>query len=133
MEKEQIIAVMSGRRLFEGASPQDLGDLVDHGEVVSIKKGDHMIEQGKIGEAVWVLLDGKVSVIENESEPQELDSPGTILGEISAISHTAATATVRAASDLSALRIPHRNFHTALTSSQKLASSVLRSMSKYLN
>ena len=132
MERDKIIELMAGRRLFEGASPDVMGDLVDHGKVVQIEYGYRMIEQGKIGEAVWVLLNGKVNIYVNESESHELDSPGTILGEISAVSHTAATASVTAATDLSALRITHHDFHKALASSQKLASSVLRSMAKYL-
>ncbi len=124
---------MLGKPMFQGATPEVLGDFVDHGEVVKIEEGVNLIEQGKIGEAVWMLLDGKVRIIVNGVVSHDLDTPGTIVGEISAVSHTAATATVVAMDGpVSALRISHQQFHKALAVSQVLASSVLRSLAKYL-
>ena len=132
MDRDEIIALMAGRRLFEGASPELLGELVDQGEFISFKNGDNLISQGEIGEAIWVLLSGSVVIYIDEVAQQRIDDCGAILGEISAVSHTSATATVKAATDVSALSIPHQSFHKALASSEKLATSVLRSLAKYL-
>jgi len=133
MDREGIIGLMAGNPLFQGATAEVLGDFVDHGEVVRIEDGVILIEQGKIGEAVWMLLEGKVRIIVDGVVSHDLGAPGTILGEISAISHTAATATVVTLEGaVSALRISHQQFHKALASSQGLASSVLRSLAKYL-
>jgi len=123
---------MIQRGLFEGASADELAQLVDHGTQETIVSETLLIEQGKIGEAVWILLGGTVRIVENGKEKHQLDSPGTILGEISAVSLTAATATVQAHGEAEALKISHQDFHKALTSNAKLAKSVLRSMSKYL-
>ena len=123
---------MTERSLFEGASAEVLGQLVDHGQQASIESDVLLIEQHKIGEAVWVLLDGTVRIIENGKEKHQLNAPGTLLGEISAVSLTAATATVQAHGQVQALRISHQDFHKALSANEELANSVLRSMSKYL-
>jgi NTE family protein len=133
MDRERMIDLMVGKPMFHGASEKVLGDFVDHGEVIRIKDGEIMIEQGRIGEAVWMLLDGKVSIIVDGTVSHDLDAPGTILGEISAVSHTAATATVMARDgEVAALRISHQQFHKALATSPGLAASVLRSLAKYL-
>ncbi len=132
MDRQVIIDLMADRQLFAGASPELLGYLVDHGSVETIEVDTLMIEQGKLGEAVWVLLSGSVAIIVDGDMSHSLDSPGTILGEISAVSHTAATATVLALEEISALKIPHQDFHQALTQSEDLAQSVLRSLAKYL-
>ena len=132
VERNTIIQLMLKRGLFEGASADDHGQLVDHGSQETIASETLLIEQGKIGEAVWILLSGTVRIVENGKEKHQLDSQGTILGEISAVSLTAATATVQARDEVKALRISHQDFHKALTSNAKLANLVLRSMSKYL-
>ena len=132
MGRDEIIVLLSGSSLFEGASPELLGDLVDQGEVISMERGRDLIIQGKNTEAVWVLLSGSVVIFVDEEAQRKLDEAGTILGEISAVSHTPATATVQAATELSALRIPQQGFHKALSSSEELATSVLRSLAKYL-
>lgn len=132
LKRETIIDLMAKRSLFEGATPEILGSLVDLGEIKTLPKNTLMIEQGKIGEAVWVLLEGTVDVEVNQVKSHSLDIPGTILGEISAVSHIPATATVRTASELEALCISHQDFHQALAASESLASSVLRSLAKYL-
>lgn len=131
MERDEVIELISIRKLFDGASPEELGKFVDVSHEVSIEKDSLMIEEGKMGEAVWILIDGSVAILV-DGEERLLDEPGTIFGEISAVSQTAATATVRAATEVKARKIPHQDFHRALTSSQELAASVLRSMSKYL-
>ncbi|MDF1754737.1 MAG: cyclic nucleotide-binding domain-containing protein [Verrucomicrobiales bacterium] len=132
MDQPEIIQLMTAKHLFEGASPEELGSLVDHGEVLAVPDGELLIEQGKIGEAVWILLDGVVTIFVDGAESHQLDTPGTILGEISAVSRIASTASVKATGEVSALRISHESLHLALSSSQKLAESVLRSMTKYL-
>lgn len=132
MERDAIIDLMVSRNLFDGANADIIGKLVDHAEVVTTAAGERLIEQGKISEAVWILLEGEVLIIVNDEPSHQLNTPGTILGEISAVSRLAATATVKAVSNLTALCISHSAFHKALSDSDHLASSVLRSMSKYL-
>lgn len=132
MTQEEIVDLMAKTHLFEGVPLEVLTRLVDHGRISTVSGGEVMIQHGKIGQAVIVLLNGTVSVLVDDEESHQMNKPGTILGEISAVSHTPATATVRAATDVQVLEISHQDFHKVLTSSETLASSVLRSLSKYL-
>lgn len=132
MEQETILQLLTERGLFEGASTDMLSQLVSHGHEVEIAPEALLIEQGKIGEAVWILLSGTVRIIVDGKESHHLNAPATLLGEISAVSQTPATATVQAHDKVLALRITHQDFHKALNGSKELANLVLRSLSKYL-
>ena len=66
---------------------------------VFFAEGDTILEQGKRSHRVFVLKSGEITV---ESEGEELfrtSTPGTILGEISALLDTVHTADVKAATE----------------------------------
>ncbi len=65
----------------------------------SYKKGDIIFAEGKRGNVVYILKDGSVAVSALGSELCKLNTPGTILGEMSALLEGDYSATVTANSD----------------------------------
>jgi CRP-like cAMP-binding protein len=66
---------------------------------VRIPAGETVLEEGKPGGCVYVLIHGATSCRVDGYEVGQLDTPGTILGEISALLRRDCTATVVTATD----------------------------------
>lgn len=129
----KLIDLLKNSESFTGTSQSDLEDLIEGLEPRRIEPGTDLVKEGEPGEFVWVLIQGELSVlVKGEEEINQISIPGEIFGEISAVSQSNATATVRSISEVEVLAIPHQRMHQAMKKSQVLASSVLRSMVKYL-
>ena len=117
--------------LFAGMSDEDLGQLVGESEVISIKAGDVLIEQGAPGESAFVVLDGEHEVhIKSGTQdiPVDIRGKGDVLGEMALLSREPRTATVRALSDSTLLRIPPDAFEHLLSSSATARMAVLQTV-----
>ena len=117
--------------LFAGMSDEDLGQLVKESEVISIKAGDVLIEQGAPGEAAFVVLDGEHEVRVKsgmQDIPVDIRGKGDVLGEMALLSREPRTATVRALSDSTLLRIPPDAFEHLLSLSPSARMAVLQTV-----
>ena len=117
---------------MSGAVEGDLTALLSGADYRRINPGTVLIREGEKGEFAWVLISGELVVFAGEEEINRINTPGELFGEISAVSHSAATATVSAETEVEALAIPHDHMHRVMENSPSLAASVLRSMAKYL-
>ncbi|MEC5125383.1 Crp/Fnr family transcriptional regulator [Verrucomicrobiales bacterium BCK34] len=132
MNTAGLTELFSKCEVFSRLPPDDLENLIRKGTLHQLDPGTVLIHEGKTGEGIWGLVSGNLDVsIEGESINQ-VSAPGEVVGEISAVSHTAATATVKAATEVSALGIPHDKLHEAMKNSPSLAEALIRSMTKYL-
>ena len=64
---------------------------------VTLQPGDVLVAEGTVNSSIWVVLGGRVSVAKQGVVLATLDTPGTIIGEVSVLLQTASTATVTAA------------------------------------
>ncbi len=132
-QSAKLIDILKSSESFSAAQEKDLADLIVGLEPRCISPGTDLVKEGEPGEFVWVLIKGELKVLMNgEEEINQISIPGEIFGEISAVSQSNATATVRSIGEVEVLAIPHQRMHQAMEKSQALASSVLRSMVKYL-
>lgn len=132
MERQELAELLSKTDAFSTASAAAIELLLDSAEVKPIADGEILIREGATGESIWMLLEGKWVVDVKEQRANEIEGCGEVVGEISAVSHTPATATVRSNGTGRALCIPQEALHRAMTEHPELAGSMLRSMAKYL-
>lgn len=132
MERQEMAKLLSGNDAFATASPEAINLLLDAADVKTIQDADILIREGATGESIWMLLEGKWVVNVKGQRANEIEGCGEVVGEISAVSHTPATATVIADGVGKALCIPQEALHHAMTEHPELAGSMLRSMAKYL-
>tara|TARA_R110000850_G_scaffold202967_2_gene329056 strand:+ start:4352 stop:4756 length:405 start_codon:yes stop_codon:yes gene_type:complete len=132
MDRQQLINLLRSHDAFSTAPDDALEQLVDAGEITEVETGSNLLNQGALGESIWVLLSGELDVVVNDQIVKKITDAGEVFGEISAISLTPATATVRCAAATSAFCIPHGELHRVMKSSPELATAMLRSMAKYL-
>ena len=69
----------------------------------TVAPGDLLIEQGSPGGALLVLVAGTVAVERDGAGLAQIDTPGSILGEMSTVLARAASASVRAVTEVTVL------------------------------
>jgi len=132
METQEVIELLRGGEAFASAPQAALERLAAAAEATDLFAGQELIAQGASGESLWILLEGELEVLVGGQVANRIDRRGEVLGQISAVSQTPATATVIALTAGSALRIPHDKLHEAMLAHPELAASMLRSMAQYL-
>ena len=121
--------------LFADIGPQDLKLLAFSSRRIRYQPGEALIRQGKPGSEAYVILRGKVDIVLGEGEQESVitrKGRHELFGELSLLSDTVATATVRAASPVTALQIKKEVFLQVLESDARVASQVARVVSDKL-
>src|SRR5215472_6784135 len=118
---------MSERDLLEGLAilrflPQSARALVvDSFVPVSFSFGDIIVREGDPADAFYVLVSGRARIIKKTEQGEEISlntlRSGDSFGEMGLLEHSTRTATVRASSDVSALRLDKSVFESLLKQS----------------
>lgn len=100
-------------RIFADLSP-DVRDLVAAGaDVVEVAAGQWLFRQAEVAEALYLVRSGRLEVVQGDVVINELGR-GDILGELSLLTGTVRSASVRARRDTQLLRLSREQF-VALT------------------
>lgn len=114
--------------LFQGLSDEELQQLMDMAEPVSVRSGEVLIQQGEPGDAAYVLLKGDFEV-QKQSGPSlikiDVRNPGDVVGEMALLTRAPRNASIIAKTEGEALRIPQEAFEKLLQSSTHAAMAVL--------
>ena len=132
MEITELVSLLRKNESFETVPEEALENLLASAETCQLPDSTNLIHQGRTGESIWLLLEGGLNVFVDGDLVNQVSTKGEVLGEISAVSQTAATATVTSKGEVLALCIPQAALHEAMKTSPELAASMLRSMAKYL-
>ena len=114
--------------LFQGLSDQELQQLVDMGERVSLKTGETLIKQGDVGDCAYVISSGEVEVLKQTGQSTiriDVRNVGEVIGEMALLSKSPRTASIVAKTDCDALRIPQEAFEKLLSTSSTATLAVL--------
>ncbi|MFQ5763700.1 MAG: ABC transporter transmembrane domain-containing protein [Rhodospirillales bacterium] len=128
-------AVLANIPLFAGINAKNLKLLAFSSQRITFKAGENLIKQNQPGEAAYVLLDGEVEVVLGEGADELViarKGEHTLLGELSLLSGTTATATVRAATPVTALKVKKEVFLELIEGDAIVASHVARVVSDKL-
>jgi len=122
-------------QLFENLSEADLDWLLAQAESIEIPSGDNLIEEGRPGDAAYVILDGEFEVVK-KSDVQNIviavREPGEVFGEMALLDQAPRMATVHAVRDSKVLKIRGETFQQLLAHSSSAALSILQTVSKRL-
>lgn len=114
--------------IFQGLSDEELKQLMDMAEPVSLRAGDLLIRQGEPGNAAYVLIRGDFEVQKQSGQSLikiDVRNPGDVVGEMALLSRTPRNASIIAKTDGEALRIPQEAFEKLLRSSSTAAMAIL--------
>lgn len=92
-DRQMISDALNSHFLFKNIQGDERNILIDEMKHYSIDAKEVIFEQGKSGESFFVLVSGKLAVLVNNNQINEI-SPGTGFGEYALIDNCARTATV---------------------------------------
>ena len=114
--------------LFQGLSDEELQQLMDMAEPVSLRAGEILIRQGEPGDAAYVVMSGDFEVQKQSGQSLikiDVRNPGDVVGEMALLSRAPRNATLIAKTESEVLRIPQEAFEKLLLSSTTAAMAVL--------
>jgi CRP-like cAMP-binding protein len=122
--------------LFSKIEPTKLKLLAFTSERLSFFEGDELCRQGDVGDAAYIILDGKADVLVNTPRgPVRVAEVGRndIIGEIAILCDVPRTATVLASSDLETLRISKDGFFHLVTQFPQVGIEVMHELAQRLH
>ncbi|HEX6271076.1 MAG TPA: ATP-binding protein [Anaerolineales bacterium] len=114
--------------LFQGLSDEELKQLMDNAEPVSLRAGEILIRQNDPGDSAYVVIEGEFEVQKQSGQSLikiDVRNPGDVVGEMALLSRGPRNATVISKTDSQTLRIPQEAFEKLLSSSSTAALTVL--------
>ena len=105
--------------------------MADDQELRRVRAGETVFQQGDPGDAVYVVLDGKVE-LRIGGRLVETVGPGGILGEMALIEHAPRVATATARSDSDLLPISEERFMSMIRQTPHFALQIMKVMAARL-
>lgn len=84
---------------FEGFSADELDEVSQLGEKQTVKAGEMIIDQGRVGDACYVIVEGSANV-HIRGEYVATVGPGSMVGEMALVEHRPRNASVTAETDM---------------------------------
>lgn len=122
--------------LFAGVSPAKLKLLAFTSERVAYRAGDVLFRQGDVGDSAVVILAGRADILVDGAQgPIKVAevAENAIVGEIAILCDIARTATVKAQTEVEALRIGKDNFLKLLADFPEMTIEVMRVLAQRLS
>lgn len=122
--------------LFSGVSPARLKLVALSSERVVYRTGDILFNQGDRADAAYVILSGQADIlVDSPTGPLKVAEVerNTVVGEIALLCDIDRTATVKATSEVEALRISKDNFFTLLHDFPEMTIEVVRVLAERLS
>ena len=135
MTVDSEAAALANIPLFAGISAKNLKLLAFSSQRITFAKDDVLIRQDEPNEAAYVLLSGDGEIVLGEGDDEMVvvtKGENTLLGELSLLSGTTATATVRTVGPVTALKIKKEVFIELIEGDAAVASHVARVVSDKL-
>ncbi len=111
---------------FADLPPEDLDGILKVGQPVSFISGETLVEQGAVGDAMYLITAG-VAEVDVGGRFHRL-GPGEFFGEMALISQGKRMATVKATEAVEALRIPVDAFQSFLLDHPSVAISMMKAL-----
>jgi CRP-like cAMP-binding protein len=104
---------LRGLAFFAGFGDDELDRVAQLAEEVEAETGARLVDQGRVGQECFVILDGHASVFVGEDYVAGL-GPGSMVGEMALVDHRPRVATVVADTPMVLLRFDTKRFRTLL-------------------
>src|SRR5215204_3587305 len=121
--------------LFADLSREDLEQLYQMAETVSIPAGQRVLQEGDPGDSLYVVLDGELEVTKRQGSQDvllALYEPGQFFGEMALLEQAPRSASVRTLRESTLLMISQAAFQTLLSCSASAPLKVLHTVTTRL-
>lgn len=118
---------LSSVPLFSGLSKRDLRRVAEAAEEITVEEGETLVDQGRPGDELFVVLKGKAVVRRNNRKVGDL-GPGEYFGELALLDRLPRAASVIASTPMTLLVLGRRRFGDVLEEVPGMATTLLASM-----
>ena len=135
MTLQKDVEVLRSIPLFAKIEPAKLKLLAFTSEHLEFAPGETLCRQGEPGDAAYIVLDGQAEVlVETRDGPVTVASIGRndVVGEIAILCDVPRTATVRATSRLTALRVSKEGFFKLVEQFPQIAVGIMGELASRL-
>jgi len=131
---EQEVEILRRIPLFANVEPAKLKLMCFASERITYKSGQSLCEQGDIGDAAYIIIEGNADVIVTREAPMVVAQVGKddIVGEIAILVDIPRTATVTATNELTALKITKDLFFRMVTDFPEMGVEIMRVLAQRL-
>lgn len=129
---EEIVRSLKRFDFFRNLPDEAIQDLVDHVETVELKQDEVLFNKGDVGEAVYILQDGWVKIVNVDQDGSEVVlnqvGPGAVFGEMALIDNEPRSAGVIALHDTQLLKLSREEFLDVLMKQPLVGLEISRSL-----
>jgi CRP-like cAMP-binding protein len=119
---------LHGVTFFDGFSDDELAHVIELAEEVDAEQGAVLMEQGRVGQECYVILEGSAGVFFGGDHGATLQ-PGSMVGEMALVDHHPRTASVVAETPMRLLGFDTKAFKKLLTDMPKAHDRVMALLS----
>ncbi len=125
------VLFLKGIDLFSQIPGEDLAQIALIAEEEERDAGEVVIREGEMGDALYLVVEGKVRVRKGEREVAELGER-EVFGEMALLDPAPRSATVEALSDVTLLRIRREDFADVMAEKPDIARGVIQVLTRRL-
>lgn len=118
---------LSDMWLFSGCSKAERKAIEKHATEVDAPTGHVIVDEGSVGTAFYVILEGKVGVLRKGRKIAELEA-GQIFGEIALLDRLPRNASIKALTDVRLASFAQKDFDAVLKESPATTRKLLTAM-----
>lgn len=118
---------LRGVAFFDGFSDEELQKVADLAEDVDAEEGSLLIDQGRVGQESFVILDGRAGVYSGNEHIATLE-PGAMVGEMALVDHRPRTASVVAETPMKLISLDAKAFKELLETMPKVHDRVMETL-----
>lgn len=118
--------------LFKGADRKAISHLASAADEVTVEAGHTLIRQGHIHDEVYIVESGGLTVEVDDNQVAEIPA-GELVGELGYFVRSAASATVKVASETVLLVIPYNRLELILDENPQLVRAIANELAARLH
>lgn len=125
------ILLLKSARMFADVDPEDLAPMAHAAEEHTYEPGHTIVQEGEVGDVLYVVVHGEVSVVRGGVVLARL-GPGETFGEMAVLDAEPRSATVRATEETTVLAVASEDFYDVLREQMEIAEGVIRMLTQRL-
>ncbi|MBK7319692.1 Npt1/Npt2 family nucleotide transporter [Candidatus Villigracilis affinis] len=127
---ERVI-ILKSLRMFADTPDEALAELADLLQEMDVLPGETVIKEGETGESLYIIVDGKVEVVDDNRVLNQLGARA-VFGELSLLDSSPRSATVRALEETSLLRLDQTPFYEIMSDYVEVAMGTIHMLTRNL-
>lgn len=117
--------------LFSRIPGEDLAQIAGIAQEVNFEKGELIIQEGEVGDSMYLIIEGEVMVHRLTQELTRLGEKESF-GEMALLDNEPRSATVTAVSDVTCLKIEREEFYELMSEKIEIAHGIIHILTQRL-